>query len=58
MVDFYILQADFLAGSGEHQSFRTEERDAKGGVTGRFGYVDPDGALRITEYQADTEGYR
>ncbi|XP_047500548.1 uncharacterized protein LOC125046708 [Penaeus chinensis] len=52
----YMFSYD--TGSGEHQSFRTEERDAKGGVTGRFGYVDPDGALRITEYQADTEGYR
>ncbi|XP_063594524.1 uncharacterized protein LOC134771519 [Penaeus indicus] len=52
----YMFSYD--TGSGEHQSFRTEERDAKGGVTGRFGYVDPDGALRITEYQADTQGYR
>ncbi|XP_042856457.1 uncharacterized protein LOC122243060 [Penaeus japonicus] len=52
----YLFSYD--TGSGEHQSFRTEERDAKGRVSGRFGYVDPDGALRITEYHADTEGYR
>ncbi|XP_071512775.1 uncharacterized protein [Panulirus ornatus] len=45
-------------GAGQHQSFRIETRDSKGRVSGRFGYVDPDGVLRITEYQADTEGYR
>lgn len=33
-------------------------RDASGRVSGRFGYVDPAGALHITEYQADSGGYR
>lgn len=45
-------------GGGKHQSFRIEMRDASGKVSGRFGYVDPAGALHITEYQADSGGYR
>ncbi|XP_053637433.2 serine-rich adhesin for platelets [Cherax quadricarinatus] len=45
-------------GSGKHQSFRIEERDSQGHVSGRFGYVDPDGVLRITQYRADSKGYR
>ncbi|CAL4065138.1 unnamed protein product, partial [Meganyctiphanes norvegica] len=45
-------------GSGEDQSFRMEMRDASGKVTGRYGYIDPEGTLRITNYKADAFGYR
>ncbi|CAL4142231.1 unnamed protein product, partial [Meganyctiphanes norvegica] len=45
-------------GAGDDQSFRMEVRDASGRVSGRFGYIDPDGALRITNYNADASGYR
>ncbi|XP_068208876.1 uncharacterized protein [Palaemon carinicauda] len=60
----YVFRADgtysfsYDTGEGKHQSFRLEARDAKGRVSGRFGYIDPDGALRITMYQADATGYR
>uniref|UniRef100_A0A0N7ZAK7 Uncharacterized protein n=2 Tax=Scylla olivacea TaxID=85551 RepID=A0A0N7ZAK7_SCYOL len=62
--NFYSFNPDgtytfsYDTGGGEHQSFRIEMRDASGRVSGRFGYVDPAGALRITEYQADSSGYR
>ncbi|PSN37729.1 hypothetical protein C0J52_20483 [Blattella germanica] len=42
----------------QYQSFREEYRDASGRVTGKFGYIDPQGVLRITEYVADRNGYR
>ncbi|XP_064104632.1 uncharacterized protein LOC135214344 isoform X2 [Macrobrachium nipponense] len=60
----YVFRADgtysfsYDTGTGKHQSFRLEARDAKGRVSGRYGYIDPDGVLRITMYQADATGYR
>ncbi|XP_069701786.1 cuticle protein 6-like [Periplaneta americana] len=42
----------------KYQSFREEIRDADGHVRGKFGFIDPQGVLRITEYVADTLGYR
>lgn len=62
--NFYSFNPDgtytfsYDTGGGKHQSFRIEMRDASGKVSGRFGYVDPAGALHITEYQADSGGYR
>ncbi|KAG0729007.1 Cuticle protein 14 isoform b [Chionoecetes opilio] len=62
--NFYSFNPDgtytfsYDTGGGEHQSFRIEMRDASGRVSGRYGYVDPAGALRITNYQADSSGYR
>ncbi|KAI9565972.1 Cuticle protein 6 [Daphnia sinensis] len=45
-------------GGGEHQSYRVETRSPDGTVTGRYGYVDPEGVLRIVDYVADRRGYR
>ncbi|KAL7645666.1 UNVERIFIED_CONTAM: hypothetical protein RMT77_004052 [Armadillidium vulgare] len=45
-------------GPGKHQSFREEKRTKGGTISGSYGYVDPVGTLRITEYVADREGYR
>ncbi|GFG34411.1 hypothetical protein Cfor_01277, partial [Coptotermes formosanus] len=42
----------------QHQSFREEFRDASGRVKGKFGFIDPQGILWITEYTADKLGYR
>lgn len=46
------------SGGGEHQSYRVETRSPDGTVTGRYGYVDPRGVLRIVDYVADRRGYR
>lgn len=40
------------------KSYREEKRDAFGVVTGRYGYLDPNGVHRIVEYIADHNGYR
>ena len=48
----------FYSGGGEHQSYRVETRSPDGTVTGRYGYVDPRGVLRIVDYVADRRGYR
>ncbi|CAB3364716.1 Hypothetical predicted protein [Cloeon dipterum] len=45
-------------GSGEHQSYREEKRFPGGRIEGKYGYVDPDGVLRVVEYVADQRGYR
>jgi hypothetical protein len=42
----------------QYQSFREEFRDRNGRVKGKFGFIDPQGILRITEYTADKRGYR
>ncbi|KDR11179.1 hypothetical protein L798_14687 [Zootermopsis nevadensis] len=42
----------------QYQSFREEFRDRSGRVKGKFGFIDPKGILRITEYTADKHGYR
>lgn len=44
-------------GSGPRQSFREEERRRDGVVRGRYGYVEPSGALRVVEYRADATGF-
>lgn len=38
--------------------FRNEEKHANGSVTGSYGYLEPDGTVRITHYIADALGYR
>ncbi|XP_008193009.2 larval cuticle protein 1 [Tribolium castaneum] len=45
------------SGSGNVQ-FRNEERHPNGTVTGSYGYVDPEGRVRIVRYIADQRGYR
>ncbi|XP_059473092.1 uncharacterized protein LOC132195243 [Neocloeon triangulifer] len=45
-------------GSGQHQSYREEKRFPGGRIEGKYGYVDPDGVLRVVEYVADQRGYR
>ncbi|KAL0276927.1 UNVERIFIED_CONTAM: hypothetical protein PYX00_004387 [Menopon gallinae] len=49
---------EYDTGDSKHQSFRGESRDEHGAVKGYYGYVDPDGVLRLTEYVADRMGYR
>ncbi|GFY23285.1 uncharacterized protein TNCV_3939811 [Trichonephila clavipes] len=44
-------------GPGPNQSFRQEERGPEGEVKGRYGYVEPSGALRVVEYRADSTGF-
>lgn len=50
--EYYVL------GLMQYQSFREEFRDSNGQVKGKFGFIDPQGILRITEYTADKRGYR
>ncbi|XP_044728717.1 uncharacterized protein LOC123292212 [Chrysoperla carnea] len=38
--------------------FRSEERHANGTVTGSYGYLEPNGNVRVTHYIADGRGYR
>lgn len=40
------------------KSYREEKRDANGIVTGRYGFIDPDGMHHMMEYIADKGGYR
>lgn len=39
------------------QHFREEQRDALGYVTGKYGYIDPYGKLRVVNYRAGPDGY-
>jgi len=39
-------------------SYREEVREPNGTIKGFYGYVDPQGTLRITEYVADSAGFR
>jgi len=45
-------------GVDEHQSYRVETRSPDGTVTGRYGYIDPMGVLRVVDYVADHRGFR
>ncbi|KAF7266995.1 uncharacterized protein LOC143202018 [Rhynchophorus ferrugineus] len=42
----------------ENLQFRDEERHANGTVTGRYGWMSPDGKIVIAEYISDKNGYR
>jgi len=37
---------------------RKEQLNPDGSVTGSFGWVDPNGILRLTDYVSDAGGYR
>ncbi|XP_054709815.1 uncharacterized protein LOC129219445 [Uloborus diversus] len=50
-------QFGYDTGTGPSQSFREETRDSDGTVRGRYGYIDPLGALHIVDYMADHTGY-
>ncbi len=53
--------SDFFLGRegvDEHQSYRVETRSPDGTVTGRYGYIDPMGVLRVVDYVADHRGFR
>ncbi|KAF7492216.1 hypothetical protein SSS_04739 [Sarcoptes scabiei] len=39
------------------QMFREESRDEFGNVQGKYGYVDPNGNMRVVNYQAGADGY-
>lgn len=39
------------------QHFREEQRDSLGYVTGKYGYIDPYGKLRVVNYRAGPDGY-
>lgn len=43
---------------GPNGQFHHENRGPDGVTYGCYGYVDPDGFLRVTHYVADTHGYR
>ncbi|XP_076357702.1 uncharacterized protein LOC143250688 [Tachypleus tridentatus] len=47
----------YNTGSGPSQSFRHEEKAYNGTVRGRWGYINPYGYLKVTEYEADDTGY-
>lgn len=42
---------------GPAQSFREEQRSHDGSVIGKYGYVDPNGKLRVVQYRAGANGY-
>ncbi|XP_064487465.1 larval cuticle protein A3A-like [Ornithodoros turicata] len=44
-------------GDDPAQHFRQEERAQDGTVRGRYGFVDPNGYLRVVEYVADESGF-
>ncbi|XP_013794683.1 cuticle protein 6-like [Limulus polyphemus] len=54
---FGTYKYGYDTGSGPGQSFKQEERAENGTVRGRWGYIDPYGNLRVTEYLADATGY-
>lgn len=61
-VQYQLLNRDtyqfgYDTGTGPSQSFREESRDSDGTVRGRYGYIDPLGALHIVEYMADHTGF-
>ncbi|KAK2721323.1 uncharacterized protein LOC136035722 [Artemia franciscana] len=41
----------YEAGDG---TFKVETRDPRGNITGRYGYVDPEGYLKVVDYAAGT----
>jgi len=42
---------------GPAQIFREEKRSPDGSVVGKYGYVDPNGQLRVVEYRAGPQGF-
>ena len=38
--------------------YRSEQRHVDGSVTGTYGWVDPNGVLRLFDYISDAGGYR
>ena len=38
--------------------FRKENRNPDGSVYGAYGWVDPNGVLRLYDYVSDSQGYR
>jgi len=43
---------------GPAQIFREEQRSPDGTVVGKYGYVDPNGQLRVIEYRAGPNGFQ
>lgn len=43
---------------GPHGQFHHEKRGPDGVTYGCYGYIDPNGLLRVTHYVADSHGYR
>lgn len=61
-VQYQLLHRDsyqfgYDTGTGPSQSFREESKEADGTVRGRYGYIDPLGALHIIDYMADHTGF-
>lgn len=48
----------FNVKENEAQSFRHEIKRPDGTVLGRYGYKDPNGVLRVTNYISDKEGFQ
>lgn len=55
----FILDAyQFGYDIGPNGQFHHQQQGPDGVTYGCFGYVDPDGVLRVTHYIADSNGYR
>lgn len=59
----YHIQTDqgpdrFFRFQTESGQYRKEELHPDGSVTGSYGWVDPDGILRLYDYVSDAGGYR
>ncbi|XP_063922687.1 larval cuticle protein 16/17-like isoform X2 [Zophobas morio] len=54
----YAFGYDIDDASSNNVQFRNEERHPNGTVTGSYGYVAPDGNVRVVNYIADQNGYR
>ena len=59
----YHIQTDegperFFRFQTETGQYREEKRHLDGSVTGTYGWVDPNGILRLFDYISDKDGYR
>ncbi|XP_076306577.1 uncharacterized protein LOC143223058 [Tachypleus tridentatus] len=53
----YKFKYDTTFSGGEAKIFREEERKEDGTIIGKYGYVDPNGKLRVTNYRVGKNGY-
>lgn len=59
-IHFYVLIDAYQYGYdiGENGQFHHQQQGPDAVTYGCYGYVDPDGVLRVTHYVADSNGYR
>lgn len=60
ILNFFFDAGDYNFGYqvGPNGQFHHETRGPDGVTYGCYGYIDPDGKLRVTHYVADSQGYR